>query len=80
MQRSSEAIGAIAAALAKAQVELANPEKSLVALYDRHFPASTQPRALGRKVNDEFAVPLAGPITARLTVAAMNARGGSSSA
>jgi len=64
---------AIAAALAKAHVELANPEKSLVALYDRRFP-------LGRNVNDEFAVPLAGPITARLTVAAMNARGGSSSA
>jgi len=31
MQRSSEHIGAIAAALAKAQAELANPEKSLVA-------------------------------------------------
>jgi hypothetical protein len=31
MQRSSESIGAIAAALAKAQVELTNPEKSLVA-------------------------------------------------
>ena len=31
MQRSSERIGAIAAALAKAQTELANPEKSLVA-------------------------------------------------
>jgi hypothetical protein len=31
MQRSSESIGAIAAALAKAQAELANPEKSLVA-------------------------------------------------
>src|SRR5215831_17435369 len=31
MQRSSESIGAIAAALAKAQIELANPEKSLVA-------------------------------------------------
>jgi hypothetical protein len=30
MQRSSETIGAIAAALAKAQGELANPEKSLV--------------------------------------------------
>ena len=29
MQRSSESIGAIAAALAKAQSELANPEKSL---------------------------------------------------
>ena len=31
MQRSSQTIGAIAAALAKAQVELTNPEKSLVA-------------------------------------------------
>ncbi len=31
MHRSSEAIGAIAAALAKAQVELSNPEKSLTA-------------------------------------------------
>ena len=31
MQRSSETIGAIAAALAKAQAELANPEKSLTA-------------------------------------------------
>jgi hypothetical protein len=29
MQRSSESIGAIAAALAKAQAELTNPEKSL---------------------------------------------------
>jgi hypothetical protein len=32
MQRSSETIGAIAAALAKAQAELTNPEKSLVAI------------------------------------------------
>ena len=31
MQRSSESIGAIAGALAKAQIELANPEKSLTA-------------------------------------------------
>src|SRR5208337_972846 len=31
MQRSSETIGAIAAALAKAQAELTNPEKSLTA-------------------------------------------------
>jgi ERF superfamily len=31
MQRSSETIGAIAAALAKAQAELTNPEKSLIA-------------------------------------------------
>jgi hypothetical protein len=31
MQRSSETIGAIAAALAKAQAEITNPEKSLTA-------------------------------------------------
>src|SRR6516165_11691182 len=31
MQRSSESIGSIAAALAKAQAQLVNPEKSLVA-------------------------------------------------
>ena len=31
MQRSSETIGAIAAALAKAQAELTNPEKALTA-------------------------------------------------
>ena len=31
MQRSSESIGTLAAALAKAQAELVNPEKSLVA-------------------------------------------------
>ena len=30
MQRSSQAIGTIAAALAKAQIELTNPEKSLI--------------------------------------------------
>ncbi len=38
MQRSSESIGAIAAALAKAQVELTNPEKSLVATVRSPFP------------------------------------------
>jgi hypothetical protein len=38
MQRSSDSIGAIAAALAKAQVELANPEKSLVATIRSPFP------------------------------------------
>ena len=31
MQRASESIGALAAALAKAQMQLVNPEKSLVA-------------------------------------------------
>ena len=32
MHRSSESIGTIAAALAKAQLELTNPEKSLVGM------------------------------------------------
>jgi hypothetical protein len=38
MQRSSESIGAIAGALAKAQVELNNPEKSLSATVHSPFP------------------------------------------
>jgi len=38
MQRSSESIGAIASALAKAQSELTNPEKSLVATIKSPFP------------------------------------------
>ena len=38
MQRSSESIGAIAAALAKAQGELINPEKSLTAVIRSPFP------------------------------------------
>jgi hypothetical protein len=38
MQRSSESIGAIAGALAKAQVELQNPEKSLTATIRSQFP------------------------------------------
>lgn len=38
MHRSSESIGAIAAALAKAQAELANPEKSLQATIRSPFP------------------------------------------
>jgi hypothetical protein len=38
MQRSSESIGAIAAALAKAQIELTNPEKSLVATIRSPLP------------------------------------------
>src|SRR6266436_2319887 len=38
MQRSSESIGAIAGALAKAQIELANPEKSLTAIIRSPFP------------------------------------------
>jgi hypothetical protein len=38
MQRSSENIGTIAAALAKAQAELTNPEKSLVATIRTDVP------------------------------------------
>jgi ERF superfamily len=38
MHRASEQIGAIAAALVKAQLELANPEKSLVATIRSPFP------------------------------------------
>jgi hypothetical protein len=38
MHRSSESIGTIAAALAKAQAELTNPEKSLVATVRSPFP------------------------------------------
>src|SRR6059058_6217705 len=38
MQRSSETIGAIAGALAKAQIELANPEKLLTATIRSPFP------------------------------------------
>src|SRR5947199_2826929 len=38
MRRSSETIGAIAGALANAQIELANPEKSLTATISSPFP------------------------------------------
>ena len=38
MHRCSESIGTIAAALAKAQAELTNPEKSLVAIIRSPFP------------------------------------------
>jgi ERF superfamily protein len=41
MQRSSESIGALAAALAKAQGELINPEKSLTATIRSPFPRET---------------------------------------
>src|SRR6476620_3132610 len=41
MHRSSESIGAIAAALAKAQGELINPEKSLRATIRSPFPRET---------------------------------------
>ena len=43
MQRSSETIGAIAGALAKAQIELANPEKSLTATIRSPVPARRRP-------------------------------------
>jgi len=47
MHRSSESIGAIAAALAKAQGELTNPEKSLSGTIRSLFPAKrTGPSAL----------------------------------
>jgi len=42
MQRSSESIGSIAAALAKAQGELVNPEKSLVATIRSDGPGSAE--------------------------------------
>src|SRR5438128_5298119 len=38
MQRSSESIGAIAGALATAQIELVNPEKSMTATIQSPFP------------------------------------------
>ena len=38
MQRSSECIGALAGALAKAQAELTNPSKSLTATIPALFP------------------------------------------
>ena len=43
MQRSSESIGAIAAALAKAQAEITNPEKSLTATIRSPYPARRRP-------------------------------------
>ena len=42
MQRSSESIGAIAAALAKAQGELTNPEKSLTATIRSDGPGAAE--------------------------------------
>jgi len=42
VQRSSESIGAIAAALAKAQAELTNPEKSLVATIKPNGPGEAE--------------------------------------
>ena len=45
MQRSSESIGTIAAALAKAQGELVNPEKSLVATIRSDGPGAPNGRS-----------------------------------
>src|SRR6266700_192717 len=42
MHRCSETIGAIAAALAKAQAELTNPEKSLIATIRSPFPREAE--------------------------------------
>ena len=42
MQRSSNKIGTLAAALAKAQAEIANPEKSLTATIESPFPREGQ--------------------------------------
>jgi hypothetical protein len=42
MHRSSESIGTIAAALAKAQAELTNPEKSLTATIQSPFPRASR--------------------------------------
>src|ERR1700757_2464934 len=42
MQRSSNNVGALAAALAKAQAEIANPEKSLTATIQSPFPREGQ--------------------------------------
>jgi hypothetical protein len=42
VQRSSERIGTIAAALAKAQAELVNPEKSLVGTIRSDAPGATE--------------------------------------
>ena len=43
MRSSSDRIGALAAALAKAQAEIANPEKSLTATIVSPFPREGQP-------------------------------------
>ena len=42
MQRSSHKIGTLAAALAKAQAEIVNPEKSLTATIESPFPREGQ--------------------------------------
>ena len=53
MQRSSETIGTIAAALAKAQAQLVNPEKSLVAnpAVVGHSTTESFPQAMGLTID-----------------------------
>jgi hypothetical protein len=46
MQRSSDRVGALAAALAKAQAEIANPGKSLTATIVSPFPAAARSGAV----------------------------------
>jgi hypothetical protein len=43
MRSSSDRVGALAAALAKAQSEIANPEKSLTATHHLALPAGGEP-------------------------------------
>ncbi len=50
MQRSSPSIAALATALAKAQIELANPEKSLV--------GTIEPEMGARRAGKRTAIPL----------------------
>jgi hypothetical protein len=66
VQRSSETIGAIAAALAKAQAELTNPEKALVATIrasnprdqDQTFRYAALSSGLDIVRSDEYTVPV----------------------
>ena len=61
MHRSSESIAALAAALAKAQSELTNPEKSLVATIGTDRPAAD------RVTEPEPAVAVAVPLQVLLS-------------
>ena len=54
MQRSSESIGAIAAALAKAQGELTNPEKSLTATIRSDGPGAQPARHRRRRQSQSY--------------------------
>ena len=62
MHRCSESIGAIAAALAKAQAELTNPEKSLTGIIpasssqgqDRRWARAWSPEQIARRLPIDF--------------------------